>query len=84
MLLSNYFKPAKFIFRFIPIYVFFVYKMIDARVADALPERVQLIFRAFGKQFDPAISQISDRASNFESVRDRLDAITEPNALHGA
>jgi hypothetical protein len=84
MLLSNYFEPAKFILRFIPNYVFFVYKMLEPGVPDAPAERVQFIFDAFGQQFDPAIGQVSNRASNFESVRDRFDAVTEPNALHGA
>jgi hypothetical protein len=84
MLLSNYFEPAKFILRFIPNDIFFVYKMLKARVPDAPAESVQFIFDAFSQQFDPAIGQIPNRASNFESVCDRLDAITEPNALHGA
>ena len=84
MLLSNYFEPAKFILRFIPNDVFFMYKMLKAGVPDTLAESVQFIFDAFGEQFDPAIGQISNRASDFESVRDRFDAITEPNALHGA
>jgi hypothetical protein len=83
-LLPNYFEPAKLILRFIPNYVFFVYKMLKAGVPDTLPKSVQFIFDAFGQQFDPAIGQIPNRASDFESVRDRFDAVTEPNALHGA
>ena len=61
-----------------------MYKMLKAGVPDTLAESVQFIFDAFGEQFDPAIGQIPNRASDFESVRDRFDAVTEPNALHGA
>jgi len=68
--LSDYFKPAKIILRFIPIYIFFLYKMFETRIPDTLPERFQLIFNAFREYFDPAIGQIPHRASDFEPVGD--------------
>jgi len=57
--------------------------MLETRVPYTFPKSFQFIFNAFGKQFDPAIDQIPDRAGDFEPVCDRLDAVTEPNALHG-
>jgi hypothetical protein len=68
--LSYNFKPAKFILRFIPIYVFFFDKMIETGVPDTLPESVQFIFNAFSEQFDPAIGQVPNRAGDLESVGD--------------
>src|SRR5437899_2717464 len=82
--LSYYFKPAKLVCCFVPTHIFFQNKMIQTRLANRLPQRFQLVLRAFGHQFDPAIRQIANRAGHLEPAGDRFCRIAKADALHPA
>src|SRR5262245_61615691 len=81
-LLTYDFEPAKFVLRLNPIDIFLPNKMFQTGRANGLTKGFQFVSGAFGHQFDPPISQIADRAGDFESAGNRSGGITKPDTLH--
>ena len=78
------FKSMKFIFRNAPIYMFVPNKSSKTCVPDGGVESLQFRARALGDQFDAAVRQIADNASDFKSGGHGFGGVTEPDALHAA
>src|SRR6266446_6248110 len=83
-LLAHDFEPAKFVLSLNPTDIFFLNKMLQTGGSDRLPKGLQLVLGAFGHQFDSPISQIADRAGDFESAGNRSGGIAKPDTLHAA
>lgn len=80
----NYFKSAKFIFRIGPIGFFATDKMTQFGVLDRLPKLFQLGPRALGRQFHPAIGQVTDRPCHIKPSCQHFNCKSKPNALDPA
>src|SRR5271165_4264714 len=78
------FEPAKLILRIAPTHVFLLYKMSQPGFPDGLAKPVQLVLYAFGRQFDPAVGQVPNRARDLKTGCDGFHCITKTNTLHTA
>src|SRR6266516_8131800 len=80
--LMNNLKPTERPGRVAPVQLLVGDKPADLRILDRFPKLFQFLARPFRDQFHTAISQIPDRSRDLEPLRDGLDRITEPDALH--
>jgi len=81
-ILPYYFESAKVSGCLAPVLFFALDVALEARFADRLAKRVELLAGALGDQLDAAIRQIAHCAGHFKAWSKTLHRVTKPNALH--
>lgn len=80
--LAGYFKSNKPMARLTPETLGSLYKMANFRILNGLEKHFQFLFLALGDQFHPAIGKVPDHSGDLKTLRQGLDCVTEPYALH--